>query len=115
MPPLATSGDVHAQAVLSESSSIAPLRKIDLHPMWGLLTLSKPLPAIFGVCFRALAVQQLHSAAISDIAHRVSSPRLGLSTSKVRLDSRLKMFPLVQNGDNFIARCSVAAQGVGKS
>src|SRR5260370_41437143 len=37
------------------------------------LRLSKPLPAIFGVCLRALAAQQLHSAAISDFAHGVSS------------------------------------------
>src|SRR5260221_13574912 len=54
------------------------------------LRLSKPLPAIFGVCLRALAAQQLHSAAISDIAHRVSSLDLDYPHPKsdLTVDSR---------------------------
>jgi hypothetical protein len=35
--------------------------------------LSEPLPAIFGVSLRALSAQQLHSAAVCDIAHKATS------------------------------------------
>jgi hypothetical protein len=34
---------------------------------------SEPLPAVFGVNFRALATQHLHSAATCNVAHGVSS------------------------------------------
>jgi hypothetical protein len=35
--------------------------------------LSEPLPTIFGVSLRALAAQQLHRAAVCDIAHKATS------------------------------------------
>src|SRR5260221_6255374 len=74
------------------------------------LRLSKPLPAVFGVCFRALAAQQLHSAAISDIAHGVSSLDLDYPHPKSDLTVDSRCSRVCKMGITFICAFFVAVQ-----